>query len=85
MDSCLASVDSSGLYHYRYLPPCIYNSSNIQLDKSCQELSSCNDQILTYGMNYYGNNNTDFALMGIAKDGHLIYGPYTPNKNVITC
>lgn len=82
VDACLAHP-GGGVYHYHTLTPCIVSSS-VVTTLSCSSISACASDIKTYAMNYFSSNMT-FTVMGIAKDGHLIIGPYATNGSMYNC
>ena len=60
-----------GVFHYHYMPVCLADSSLASNDKC---ISNCED-IKNYGIEGFKNNKT-ISPIGIAKDGHIVYGPY---------
>lgn len=81
-DNCLAYADSSSYLSVRSLSPCTKNlptstapgtSTTALLDLGTF-MSSTWSQTANYG-----------GVYGIAKDGHVIYGPYNSNGELWSC
>jgi hypothetical protein len=84
LDACLGSVDPD-LYTYSYsmLPPCLKSFSANQ-DKLCRTTQSCVNNIKEYSINAYSwtAKEPGFTLLGLAKDGHMIIGPYLNGEKI---
>ena len=88
VDSCMGAPDSQSVYHYRAMPPCIYNRSiGVASLTSCTKNANCNGNGLNYALNSFPRNTSvaGIQVMGLAKDGHLIYSPISSNGNVTHC
>lgn len=82
VDECLGDANPTNkFYHYPAYSPCIQSSSlkssfSIQM---CPSGSSCNSNT---PQNYWLTGATKaISPVGIALDGHIIYGPYKDNTN----
>eukprot|EP00347_Sterkiella_histriomuscorum_P024256 403331763 len=79
VDICLGSSQYSSFYHYYSYSPCILGTTFKSNAKSvlCANVTSCKNDLVTYmqsGLSpeYKANQQ----IIGIAKDGHKILGPY---------
>jgi hypothetical protein len=83
VDACLAHPQSSGIYHYHMASGCAVSppSGNIT---SCTANSACSSNIAAYSLTLFPSSAHKLTVIGIAKDGHIIYGPYLSNGNLIT-
>ena len=75
-DECLGTVDETGIYHYHMLSPCILDNTLSQDNylTLCDSNVDCADDKFEYALQYYSGQNQ--KVIGVAKDGRLIYGPY---------
>jgi hypothetical protein len=69
IDACLEHPQATGIFHYHSMPPCVLNET---IDGS--EPSSGLD-FKSWMLNGFSPSD-GLVVMGIAKDGHLVYGPY---------
>jgi hypothetical protein len=74
-DSCLGHPTPDGIYHYHALPPCFVDSSFGSTPKSCNSISTCSSNAVTYAQGAYSQLKS-LTPIGLAKDGHIIWGPY---------
>jgi hypothetical protein len=74
VDSCLAHCQSAGIYHYHISSGCMVNPPTGPIS-SCAALSSCSSNIANYAISGFSNYQT-MTVIGVAKDGHVVYGPY---------
>jgi hypothetical protein len=77
-DSCLGSSDYDSYYHYYSYSPCILFSKakNVSSGSMCYDIKSCYTNKLTYAFGFISAKNKGLTAIGIARDGHKIYGPY---------
>lgn len=76
VDSCLGHPNpSNNAYHYHAASGCAFTSSNSTI-QSCTSTPACSSNIATYSISTFSSYRT-LTVIGIAKDGHIIYGPYT--------
>lgn len=64
------------------MSPCLYDTS-IPAGQ-CITDNTCYDNVTTYAVTGFYANYTLKAI-GMAKDGHVIYGPYNPYGDLYTC
>jgi hypothetical protein len=86
IDDCVGFLDGTGFYSYYSVSPCL-SSSFITINSTgalCQNIALCNTDFTKYvtqGLpstsNFVIYNNVQ--AIGIARDGHLILGPYKSN------
>jgi hypothetical protein len=83
VDSCLAHPQESGVYHYHMASGCAVSppSGNIS---SCASISACSTDIAAYSLTLFPSSAKKLTVIGIAKDGHVIYGPYWKSGQLIT-
>jgi hypothetical protein len=79
-DLCLGSSMYSEAYHYYMFSPCIYENDVKSLSGPCSSDVNCTADIRTYSVMKIKHAQKSFMPIGIAKDGHIIYGPYSNNK-----
>lgn len=83
VDSCTGHPQVNGLYHYHILPPCLVAKDHIIATDPCAKNSACSNDIATYTKGYYTTYAKTYTVLGIAKDGHKIIGPYDSTGNEI--
>ena len=74
VDSCLAHCQVAGVYHYHIASECMVNPPSGAIT-SCTANTNCNANIATYAISSFSSYQTK-TVIGIAKDGHIVYGPY---------
>jgi hypothetical protein len=84
VDGCLGRTNSAGVYHYKILSPCIVNYINFSGKSSCSSISSCSSGLKDYAFAPYGYYRQE-TLLGVAKDGHMILGPYGSDGIEFNC
>lgn len=83
VDKCLGvAYNNTGIYHYHIMSPCLYDPSIP--GGQCSTDNVCKNNFTTYAVTGFDSNETLKAI-GMAKDGHVIYGPYNPYGNLYTC
>ncbi len=83
-DACIAHPSPTGnLYHYHILTPCLIDST-IDGTKKCSDIPECNYDPATYSISSYESHKTK-TILGIARDGHVIYGPYVEDNTLFDC
>ncbi|CAF1478491.1 unnamed protein product [Adineta steineri] len=82
VDSCLAHCQAAGIYHYHIASGCQVNPPTGNIT-SCAANSSCISNIATYSISSFLSYQTK-TVIGIAKDGHVIYGPYLSSGTQVT-
>ena len=63
-----------GTYHYHIGTGCALDPPSNPVS-SCSSVSECSSNIANYSISLF-NNYRSLNVIGIAKDGHAIYGPY---------
>eukprot|EP01062_Namystynia_karyoxenos_P081500 TRINITY_DN8978_c0_g2_i1.p1 TRINITY_DN8978_c0_g2~~TRINITY_DN8978_c0_g2_i1.p1 ORF type:complete len:1061 (+),score=245.94 TRINITY_DN8978_c0_g2_i1:84-3185(+) len=79
VDKCLAHPQANGVFHYHVLPPCLY-STTIAAEGN-QPLR--NDDAKTRALQGYSGSD-GLRVIGIAKDGNVVFGPYNADGTLIT-
>ena len=78
IDACLEHPQATGIFHYHSMPPCMLNHS-IDGSQPSNTIADIKSWMLT------GFQASDGLLvMGVAKDGHLVYGPYQADGTLVT-
>ena len=75
VDSCLGRTDNDGTYYYRTASPCLQTAYSPAVGGEC---SQCANDMKGYFKTQIGKK--DLPVVGIAKDGHVVYGPYWPGS-----
>ena len=81
-----AEVKSNYLV-YKMLPGCLFNLSESSTKTPLCEDGDCRDSVFNY-MKAVGGFQYDYTglqLVGLALDGHAIYGPYNEDEELWTC
>ena len=81
VDSCLAHCDGQGRYHYHISSGCMVSPPNGSIT-ACAN-TTCISQVANYSLSSFYNHQT-MTVIGIAKDGHVIYGPYLSANTRVT-
>ncbi|CAF1140539.1 unnamed protein product [Adineta ricciae] len=74
VDACLAHCQAAGIYHYHIGTGCQVSlpTGNVS---SCASVTACRSSVANYSISSFSSYQTK-TIIGVAKDGHLIYGPY---------
>jgi hypothetical protein len=76
VDACLGHPSpSTNGYHYHIGTGCALNPPSGSI-LSCLSTAACNSSIANYSITSFSSYRS-LTVVGIAKDGHIIYGPYT--------
>ncbi len=83
VDACLSHPQTAGIYHYHMASGCAVSppSGNIS---SCSATPACAADIASYSLTLFPSSAKKLTVIGIAKDGHVIYGPYLSNGNTLS-
>jgi hypothetical protein len=84
VDGCLGHPNGPGVYHYHLLSPCILDSSTVSTTSSCTSITDCASDVGTYALDFYADYMQE-TVVGIAKDGHLLLGPYDYTGSQFDC
>ncbi len=82
VDTCLAHCQTAGIYHYHISSGCQVNPPNGSIS-ACAMTSSCISSIANYSIAGFSSYQT-MTVIGVAKDGHVIYGPYLSSNTRVT-
>jgi hypothetical protein len=74
VDQCLSHPTSNGEYHYHIASGCMVNPLSGNLT-GCTPNIGCANNIASYSLQTFSSFKT-LTVIGIAKDDHVIYGPY---------
>ena len=72
VDSCLAHPQSAGIFHYHRLSPCSVTPVTGSITP-CAKAAGCTDDMAAHAFKEFPKQLT---VVGLAKDGHTIYGPH---------
>lgn len=81
VDSCLAHCDGLGRYHYHISSGCMVSPPNGSIAPCAN--TTCISHVANYSLSSFHNYQT-MTIIGIAKDGHTIYGPYLSANTRVT-
>jgi hypothetical protein len=93
VDACLGASTKAnqypvgGIYHYKMVSPCLVDAINLKTNESCSSVAECgNTGILmkSYALKSFENYKSEMVL-GVAKDGHMLLGPYDDNGLHFDC
>ncbi|CAF1113288.1 unnamed protein product [Adineta ricciae] len=73
-DQCLSHPGGGGELHYHVASGCMVNPPSGNLT-GCGPDIGCLNNVANYSVQMFSSNQT-LTVIGIAKDGHIIYGPY---------
>lgn len=80
LDQCLGSVSGQNTYGYYMYSPCLYEVALRTQSQKCKEgYELCNKSPTWHAAAYTPLDKKVRLPVGIAKDGHPIYGPYKEN------
>ena len=97
LDVCASHPSPQGNHHYHYWGACMHKSrghhSQTAVPDLCRDASGCLTSTNTYMRDSVNTVNTDYTYtaatydtpIGLAKDGHVIIGPYMSTGSVWTC
>lgn len=75
VDACLGHPNAmTNGYHYHIASGCALNPPTGKIS-SCKSTPNCSTSIANYSISTFSSYRT-LTVIGIAKDGHVIYGPY---------
>ncbi|CAF4914995.1 unnamed protein product [Rotaria sp. Silwood1] len=74
VDACLGHPNQQNMYHYHIGTACALTLPNGSIAQ-CTNIPSCSTNIANYSISSFNQYRT-ITVIGIAKDGHIIYGPY---------
>lgn len=83
VDACLGHPQTAGTYHYHIASGCAVSSPTGNIS-SCAATTACASNISSYFLTTFPDSAKTLTVIGIAKDGHVIYGPYLASGQLIT-
>eukprot|EP00743_Colponemidia_sp_Colp-15_P001826 GILK01001991.1.p1 GENE.GILK01001991.1~~GILK01001991.1.p1 ORF type:complete len:396 (+),score=20.40 GILK01001991.1:34-1221(+) len=84
VDSCLSHTQVSGIYHYHTMSSCQLSSNYPSgAINPCAGTAACNNQISSYMLSGFANQK-NLTVLGLAKDGHVLFGPYLADGTQVT-
>ena len=89
LDACLTHPTPFGLYHYHSWSPCILKrykqTSKTRSPGTCRGDRSCWRNPIQYNEDGWTSTRNFGGMVGMAKDGHPIYGPYNEYGELWLC
>jgi len=89
MDKCLSHPTAFGFYHYHIASPCLKKQHGIastsQIPDFCPDDPQCAKPNTKTFFVEKGYPVKKLEIIGLAKDGHIIYGPYNKDGELWTC
>lgn len=82
VDACLGHA-GGGVYHYHNMLNCVANRA-LDTSNNCTATTDCNSDLKSYALSAFSSNKS-ISVFGVAKDGHLIIGPYDASGNLFDC
>jgi hypothetical protein len=76
VDGCIGHPDGNGNYHYHIMSPCLFNTDWEYSTSICSDVTACSDDMASYVLTGF-TAEQDLVVVGVSKDGHPIFGPYT--------
>lgn len=83
VDECLGHPNVGGIYHYHIASGCAVSPPTGNIS-TCNALSACSNNIASYFLTTFPSSARTLTVIGIAKDGHVIYGPYSSSGKIFT-
>ncbi len=83
VDACLAHAQATGIYHYHIASGCAVSPPTGNIS-TCSQTTACANNIASYFLTLFPTSAQTLTVIGIAKDGHIIYGPYLSTGKIIT-
>ena len=74
VDACLGHPNFANVYHYHIGTGCALNRPTGSIT-SCNGNTACRTNVSDYAIGLFSSYRTQ-TVIGIARDGHVIYGPY---------
>jgi len=85
MDKCLSHSSPMGDLHYHSLSPCAKIGSKTEKPALCNSDTDCVDQFGSFATLGWDTKTNYGGVFGIARDGHVIYGPYNKQGEIWNC
>lgn len=90
LDECISHPTPTKEYHYHMWSPCTIKgngwASTTTSPNMCINDEKCRDDPVQFAINAgWTDTQTYGKILGIAKDGHMIIGPYNQNGELWSC
>lgn len=86
LDNCLSHASPNGQLHYHSLSPCIKASGSTTVKPTlCKDNTNCVDDEAVFMRGGWTDTSNYGGVFGIARDGHVIYGPYNSDGETWGC
>jgi hypothetical protein len=82
-DQCLGHTDPNGTYHYHIGSSCPLRPP-VGLTTSCENIPTCRESLANYSASMFTRGYHKLTPIGVSKDGHVVYGPYTSDGGRVT-
>lgn len=83
VDNCLDHPQGQGILHYHSMSGCQLTYPTGSISPCSSDPTCSGSNIKTKMLSGFSNYQT-LTVIGIAKDGHIIYGPYDSEGNLVT-
>jgi hypothetical protein len=83
VDTCLAHPNMNGIYHYHMASGCAVSPPTGNIS-ACSASAACSSDIASFSLTLFPSSAKKLTVIGLAKDGHVIYGPYYLNGQLTT-
>ncbi|CAF2565101.1 unnamed protein product [Rotaria sp. Silwood2] len=77
-DQCFAHPSLDSIYHYHIDSGCALEPP-VGQTTLCNNIPPCRRDGASYSMSMF-RDYQNLTVLGVAKDGHVVYGPYTPDR-----
>lgn len=84
LDACLMQTSDTGMLHYHSYSGCV-QTKGVTKPALCVDTPGCTENVVQYLLSTQKNSNNYGGIFGIARDGHVIYGPYNEKGEVWSC
>lgn len=92
LDQCLSHPTPFGEYHYHMWSPCAMKgngwANTSTAPDMCKDLNACHSDPIGFAVNKGWTDETQYGygdVVGVSRDGHLIYGPYNADGDFWGC
>lgn len=86
LDKCLSHSSPQGQLHYHSLSNCVHEGSTSTKPGLCYADTNCIDNIGDFMTAPWSTDDGTYGgVYGIARDGHVIYGPYNEDGELWGC
>lgn len=87
MDMCLTTTTDDNILAFHTISPCIKSYSHENTPDLCEDDSLCDTKYGQFytALNAWETTSDHGGILGLARDGHPIYGPYNSNGELWEC